>query len=60
MLKPLEAQLPGGLDGTDNRQTDRQHTDIATYRLNRPMAQFSENLIHNHFMKLEGEGNQGT
>ena len=39
MLKPLEALLPGELDGTK----DVTHPDIMTYRLNQPRGRFSKN-----------------
>ena len=42
MFYPLEALLPGLLDGTTDRQTD-----IATYRLNRPKGQFNEKHVNN-------------
>ena len=42
MLNPLEALHLGELNDT----TDRQHSDIATYRLNWPRGQFSENLAY--------------
>ena len=39
----IEVSNPLGIMGTKRRQ--HTHTDIATYRLNRPRGQFSENTL---------------
>ena len=50
VLKPIEAFLPGEIDGT----TDTQHTtDVTIYRQNQARGQFSKNKVKEVFMFLQ-------
>ena len=49
--EPFQAEVCSHLQYRGDRQTDnRQKTDITTFKLNRPLVRFSENIIEKNQM----------